>query len=1170
MLSPWWPIVALPTREVPRMQAALLAVAALAASLVVVAPSLAPFAPVAPVSAASSVSGAGAEAPVTDGYGNLPISFEPNVGQAPGRYDFVARGQGFGMAINATGATLALGTKKAQDLVRLELLGVSSSGPARALESLPGKVNYFIGNDSAKWRSGVPTFARVSYSDILPGIDVTYYGTNEGTLEYDFVVAPHADPGNIRVGFSGAKDVALRGGSLVITTDSGAITQQAPVLYQTIGGRRITVDGRFSLAGDEVAFEVGDYNHNYPLVIDPSLIYSTYLGGTGYDNVFGIAVDSSGAAYVTGYTASTNFPTQVPSQGSNAGTPDVFVAKLNTAGSGLVYSTYLGGSDSDLGFAIAVDSSGSAYVTGSTTSTNFPMQSPLIGSNAGSTDAFVTKLNSTGSALSYSTYLGGPNSVGGPGDDLGYGIAVDSSGAAYVTGTTTSTNFPIPVSQPPFQGSNAGSIDSFVTKLNAPGSALVYSTYLGGSNDDTARGIAVDSSGAAYVTGYTSSTNFPTQVPFQGSNAGSTDAFVTKLSATGSALTYSTYLGGSGDENGSGDDNGIAVDSSGAAYVTGGTSSTNFPTQAAFQGSNAGSIDAFVTKLNAAGSALIYSTYLGGSGPDLGYGIAVDSSGVAYVAGITVSTNFPTAGTFSNPPFQAAFAGASDVFVTTFTAAGSALVCSTYLGGAGGDVGRAIAVDSSGAAYVGGGTASTNFPTQGPYQGSKAGSDDAFVTKLCRVPSANLSLVKSDSVDPAATGQTLTYTLTIQNAGPDTATGVTITDTLPAGVTYVSATAGCTNASGTVTCNVANIASGASAQVQIQVTAPNQAGTITNTASVVANETDPQTTNNQDSEQTTVSLSSANLSLTKSDSADPVTTGQNFTYTLTVQNAGPNLATGVTITDILPGGVSFVSASAGCTNVSGTVTCTVANIASGASAQVQIQVTPNQAGTITNTASVAANQADPQTADNQASEQTTVQAAITCGGQPVTIQVTSPNLSTSGTSGHDVINGTSGHDDIHGLGGNDTICGVGGDDFLFGDDDDDDVYGGGGDDVAWGGTGTDKLFGGGGLDELWGNAGDDKLYGGADQDDLNGGAGDDILKGNGGGDNSLSGDAGDDKLFGGAGNDWLFGNDDNDKLYGGGDNDKLSGGANTDDCDGGTGSNLDIGTPLCENSTNIP
>ena len=738
-------IDALPTHGVPRSQVAFLVVAALAASLVVVSP------PPHPVPAASR---ADAQERAAEGYGNLPISFEPNVGQAPGRYDFVARGQGFGMAISATGATLALGTMGARDLVRLDLLGASRSADPRALESLPGKVNYFIGNDPSKWRSEVPTFGRVSYRDVLPGIDVIYNGSNAGTLGYDFVVAPDADPGDIRVGFSGVIDVALRGGSLVITTATGAVTQEGPVLYQTIAGRRVPVDGRFSLAGNEVGFEVGAYDHHHPLVIDPTLIYSTYLGGSGNDAGNGIAVDVAGAAYLTGNTQSTNFPTQAPFQGSDAGSFDAFVTKLNAAGSALVYSTYLGGSSDDNARGIAVDGAGAAYLTGNTWSTNFPTQAPFQGSYGGSFDAFVAKLNATGSALIYSTYLGGS------GVDEAQGIAIDGAGAAYVAGYTNSSNFP---TQAPFQGSNAGSFDAFVTKLNAAGSALVYSTYLGGSDADEAKGITVDGTRAAYVTGDTSSTNFPTQGPFQGSKAGPDDAFVTKLNDKGSALIYSTYLGGSGVDEAQG----IAIDGAGAAYVAGYTNSSNFPTQAPFQGSEAGSFDAFVTKLNAAGSALVYSTYLGGSSDDNARGIAVDGAGAAYLTGNTWSTNFPT-----QAPFQGSKAGSFDAFVTKLNAAGSALVYSTYLGGSSDDNARGIAVDGAGAAYLTGNTWSTNFPTQAPFQGSKAGPYDAFVTKLSDTPTITCG------------GQTVTIQVTAPNqttsgtAGSDVINGTSGIDTI--------------------------------------------------------------------------------------------------------------------------------------------------------------------------------------------------------------------------------------------------------------------------------------------------------------------------------------------------------------------------------------------------------
>ena len=378
--------------------------------------------------------------------------------------------------------------------------------------------------------------------------------------------------------------------------------------------------------------------------------YSTYLGGAGEDEGFGIAVDKFDEIYVTGFTTSSNFPTRTNVQGSTAGGGrDAFVAKFDD-NRFLAYSTYLGGSGTDEGLGIAVDSSGNAYVTGVTASTNFPTTSPLQGSNAGNSDAFVTKLTASG-ALAYSTYLGGS------GQDGGGGIAVDSSGNVYVTGFTSSSNFPTASA---LQGSYAGGPeDAFVMKLDIDGN-LKYSTFLGGGGNDEGFGIAADSSGNAYVTGETSSTNFPTAGALQASNAGGfSDAFVTKLTASG-ALAYSTYLGGAGVDEGLG----IAVDSSGIAYVTGETSSADFPTASPFQGSNAGGTsDAFMTKLTASGT-LTYSTYLGGAGADEGLGIAVDTSDNAYVTGYTQSTNFPTA----HPYLPALVTSTQDAFVTRFPA----------------------------------------------------------------------------------------------------------------------------------------------------------------------------------------------------------------------------------------------------------------------------------------------------------------------------------------------------------------------------------------------------------------------------------------------------------------------------------------------------------------------
>jgi len=453
-----------------------------------------------------------------------------------------------------------------------------------------------------------------------------------------------------------------------------------PLIYSTyIGGSSDDYGNAIAVDGSGNAYVTGEtYSTNYDVTLGAfqtngggdvfvtklnetgtALVYSTYIGGSGYDEGYGIAVDGSGNAYVTGYTTSTNYPvTPGAFRRIHRGSADVFVTKLNTTGTALVYSTYIGGSYEDGGYGIAVDGSGNAYVTGSTYSTDYPVTPGAFQTNGGGLDiaarwdVFVTKLNSTGTALVYSTY------IGGSGDERGHAIAVDGSGNAYVTGYTSSTNYP--VTSGAFQTTNGGGRDVFVTKLNATGAALVYSTYIGGSNGDLGYGIAVDGSGNAYVTGSTSSTNYPvTPGAFQRIHRGSADVFVTKLNTTGTALVYSTYIGGSSGEGGTA----IAVDGSGYAYVTGWTNSTDYDvTPGAFQTTNGGVQDVFVTKLNATGTALVYSTYIGGSSDDRGYAITVDGSGNAYVTGRTTSTNYDvTPGalqtTYTN-------GGGADVFVT--------------------------------------------------------------------------------------------------------------------------------------------------------------------------------------------------------------------------------------------------------------------------------------------------------------------------------------------------------------------------------------------------------------------------------------------------------------------------------------------------------------------------
>ena len=590
-------------------------------------------------------------------YGKLPLSFEANQGQTDGRVKFLARTGGSTLFLTSTEAVLVLTKSEARakrdrfrgptpdltqrqktsrTVVRMTLVGANPQPQVAGLEEFPGNVNYFIGNDPTKWRTNVPTYAKVEYRDVYPGVNLVYYG-NQRKLEYDFVVAPGADPGAIRLAFEGVDNLTLdTQGNLILHTVGGEIRQQVPIVYQESNGARREISGRYVLQGkDGVGFQVAAYDRTKPLVIDPVLVYSTYLGGSGFDGGLGIALDASGNAYVTGEISSIDFPTANPIQATfGGGSNDAFMAKLNAAGSALVYSTYLGGSGDDVTTGIAVDGAGNAYVTGITSSTDFPTVNPLQAAFGGGVfDGFVAKFNATGTALVYSTYLGGSSAAFTAGD-AGLGIAVDGAGNAYVTGRTPSADFPtVNPLQATFGGGDA---DAFMAKLNAAGSALVYSTYLGGSGfEQVFGGIAVDAAGNAYVTGSTTSADFPTANPIQATLTGVEDAFVAKLNAAGLALVYSTYLGGSGFN----EPVGIAVDGAGNAYVTGITSSTDFPTvnplQATFGG---GDHDAFVAKLNP--SIPSVNTPSGSNvAVPLGSGVAVTFPSVSSQGNTTVTTS---------------------------------------------------------------------------------------------------------------------------------------------------------------------------------------------------------------------------------------------------------------------------------------------------------------------------------------------------------------------------------------------------------------------------------------------------------------------------------------------------------------------------------------------------
>ncbi len=742
-----------------------------------------------------------------ESYLELPLYFIANRGQVDERVHYYTQGSGHAIYFTAEEVVVALD----ETLLRMRFVGANATQPV-GLEKMRAKVNYLIGSDPAQWQTNVPTYGEVAYHDLYPGIDLRYAG-QRGALKYTFVVSPGADASQIRLAYGGAAGLRLdEAGNLLILAARSELKDTRPYAYQEIGGRRVEVETEFVLYGVRTyGFAVqGGYDPRYPLIIDPSLIYSTYLGGSKDDRGYGIAVDGAGHAYVTGNTWSTNFPTRNAFQGACGVTQwsclDTFVTKIDPTQSGaatLIYSTYLGGEYEDRSYDIAVDGAGHAYVTGNTRSEDFPITPnayqteihdydypyPALGPSwNGSEHVFVTKLNAAGSELLYSTFLRGKNSWL-LGDETGYSIAVYGADIAYVTGASRSSDFPTTPNA--YQGTKAGDTtthDVFFTKIDTTQSgaaSLLYSTYLGGSETERGLGIAVDGVGNAYITGQTySSPDFPTRNAYQGAPGGDWDAIVAKFDAAG-ALAYSTYLGGSGLDWGYG----IAVDGAGHAYVTGETESNNFPTTPnAYQAANAGQADAFVVKIDATKSgaaSLIYSTYLGGEGAECYYSgcaIAVDGTGHAYVTGSTESSYFPTRNPYRDDSLW------DDAFVTKFNAAGNDLVYSTYLGGNGSDGGTDIALDGAGNAYVSGMTTSTEFfDTKNPYQATNAGQVDAFVVVLG--PERSDLSTSSKQVSPTTivpTGtvtHTLLYTITLVNTGSLTATTAYLTDTLPVSLT---------------------------------------------------------------------------------------------------------------------------------------------------------------------------------------------------------------------------------------------------------------------------------------------------------------------------------------------------------------------------------------------------
>jgi uncharacterized repeat protein (TIGR01451 family) len=888
---------------------------------------------------------------------SLPLFFEPNQGQTDPQVRFLARGVGYSLFLTANEAVLELqpsavshqpsavsSQPAADNVIRMRLDGANSSARVSGAEPLPGKSNYFIGNDPAKWHRDIPHFARVNYAAVYPGVDLVYYG-NQGQLEYDFRVAPGADPGQIVLNFDGAS-ARLDSGELVLSTGQGDVYFHAPQIYQQEGNTRKTIAGSFrQLADNKIGFSLGAYDRSRELVIDPTLSYSTYLGGGSGavgESLVKVAVDSGLNIYVAGSTTSADFPLPTnpnapPPIQSHLGGPNaqnIFIAKLNpsadTQADQLEFSTYLGGSGIDQAAGVAVDSSGNIYVAGTTSSADFP----ITPNNAFQTSAtfagtqthgFLSKVNLAGSvsALSYSTFLAGN------GTDAVTGLAIDSKQDAFVTGTTTSTDVPstsvgFPANLNGFQQMSNAANQSFASEINTAGSgftSMLYSTYFGGGNpvdgQTVGGGIAVDSSGNLYITGATNFVDFPVlnalqtclNEPSQTANCtnpapSNVDAFVAKINPNvvgAASLLYSTYLGGSGNDTGTA----IAADGSANAYVTGSTDSTDFPvTTTAFQlclNNTSGSpcpassaSDAFIGKIGnpVSGSSVFplnYATYLGGSGTDVGQAIAVDAVQAAHVTGSTDSPDLKTLNPIDN---QTGSGIATDAFValilTTVSGRPTTGDYLSYLGGGDFDQGTGIALDLNNATYVAGETKSGDFPNVNPSQGLAGTQQNAFVSRIVGTSGFAYTSAPTVSPNPGTVGNQVTFTFTFTNNGPDAANNVIFGGSLSGtglgtGLTFTSANSSpggtCPSpVSGNLICNIGSVAANGQVTVTVILVPTSGTTTLTVVPTLSANGSGFGGFSNPSS----LSVPVVDFSIATSQTSQTVVAGNSTSYTVTL------------------------------------------------------------------------------------------------------------------------------------------------------------------------------------------------------------------------------------------------------------------------------------------------
>ncbi len=744
----------------------------------------------------------------------IPLSFIPNVGQMTPPWQFQAQGISEKFFFSSDHILMLSGTSTFP--FALHFLGASPDVEITSENRMPGIINYFVGNDPSRWYTNLPTYTNIIYRQLYPGIDLRYDG-EQGFLKGTFTLATGSNPDDIHWCYGGQTSVSINEttGDLLVkqrhsdstitsSVEIELLRESAPLAWQEINGRWILIPIKYVLLGDHnclssrkiaIGFDVGQYDRSYPLFIDPVLEFSTYLGGTHDDIGLSIAVDSVGNTYVTGTTQSNDFPVAMAWQPDYGGgtcayfpCSDAFITKLSADGSTVLYSTYLGGSGSDEGWDLSVSSNGDVYVTGDTSSVDFPTVEPFQSVLAGERDAFFAKLDVCG-RLVYSTYLGGTET------DVGTGILY-SAGNIYIAGATYSSNFP---TENPFQSGLAGWSDAFVVNFNVDSTTMLYSTYLGGSDQDFAYHLTVDGDNSVYVTGPTRSNDFPTEEPFQAARSGEQDVFVTKLSQDGATLIYSTYLGGSEWDEG----HSIAVDTNGNAYIVGNTMSADFPLTQPFQSSRKGYSDAFISRIKADGSGLDYSTYLGGEEDEIGWDIKVDDKENVYVVGKTFSLDFPVAHPLQGFNSDGCLSGScSDAFAVKLKADGQSLLFSTFFGGSDSEDARGIAVDSEGDIYITGRTWSIDFPVINAFQPEWNEGygcvhnfcPDGFVSKIALTPSTSGvdTYVQAPAWVGGEPGMAAMLPIQYGNNGASDALSVTITATMNVSLTYLSDSSGIT------------------------------------------------------------------------------------------------------------------------------------------------------------------------------------------------------------------------------------------------------------------------------------------------------------------------------------------------------------------------------------------